>query len=60
MVRSFKLTKIPFGRLRFAQQDGQCRDRRIPSQALERSEARASSHVVFGVHLQPTDDRTRP
>ena len=32
----------------------------IRSQARERSEARASSHVVFGVHLQPTNDRTRP
>jgi hypothetical protein len=41
--------KKPYGRLRFGQQDGQCRDRRIPSQALERSEARTSSHVAFGV-----------
>jgi hypothetical protein len=35
-------------------------ERLIRSQALERSEARASSYVVFDVHLQPTDDRTRP
>src|SRR5712691_8884318 len=40
MARSLRLTKIPFGRLRFAQQDGQCRDMRIPlDECRNRSEA---------------------
>jgi hypothetical protein len=60
MGRSFKLIEKPFGRLRFAQQDGQYRDRRIPLQTLERSEATTSSQVVFGVSLQPITGRMRP